>query len=73
MTQAEQEQFKTHCGGWGRRVRAVVVRQYSLPKKNQRGERTGDGKKNNNKAGVSIHFPQFSAEQHPGEHCLFLL
>lgn len=48
MTQAEQEQFKTHCGGWGRRVRAVVVRLYPLPKKTkkkQRGERTGGGKK----------------------------
>lgn len=46
MTQAEQEQFKTHCGGWGRRVRAVVVRQYSLPKKkNREGREQGMAKK----------------------------
>lgn len=50
MTQAEQEQFKTHCGGWGRRVRAVVVRLYPFPKNlkkkgPERGENRGWQKK----------------------------
>lgn len=77
MTQAEQGQIRMHCGGTGRVYRRCASVTLSKKKKQQhknRGERTVDGKKTKiTTKPVSIHFPQFSAEQHRSERCLFLL